>query len=98
MSLNTCIDSVKALIEDAEMLSQAAVAGKLSVRADAARHNGDFGKVIAGVNSALDSVINPLMVLENYVAAYQPRRYTAKADGCAERRIREFQMQHKYLY
>lgn len=66
-SLNRCIYSVKALIEDAEMLSDAAVAGRLSVRADASKHNGDFGKVIEGVNNALDAVITPLRIAEDYV-------------------------------
>jgi methyl-accepting chemotaxis protein len=66
-SLNTCIISVNSLIEDANMLSKAAVAGDLSVRADAGRHNGDFGKVIDGVNNALDSVINPLRLAKDYV-------------------------------
>jgi methyl-accepting chemotaxis protein len=66
-SLNTCIISVKALIEDAGMLSDAAVAGDLSVRADVTRHNGDFKKIIEGVNKTLDSVITPLRNAENCV-------------------------------
>lgn len=84
-SLNRCIDSVKALIADAEMLSEAAVAGELSVRADASRHNGDFGKVIEGVNNALDAVVNPLMVVEDYVERISrgdiPQKITQKQNG-----------------
>ncbi|MDO9050263.1 MAG: methyl-accepting chemotaxis protein [Methylotenera sp.] len=60
-------DRVKLLISDAVMLSKAAVEGKLSTRADAAQHQGDFRKVVEGVNATLDSVIGPLNVAANYV-------------------------------
>ncbi|WP_082889528.1 methyl-accepting chemotaxis protein [Methylomonas koyamae] len=59
-NLNTCIDAVNALVADANMLSQAAVDGKLSTRADASKHQGDFRKVVEGVNHTLDGVILPL--------------------------------------
>jgi methyl-accepting chemotaxis protein len=66
-NLNTCIDAVNKLVTDANLLSVAAVEGKLSTRADAAQHQGDFRKVVAGVNSCLDAVIGPLNVAANYV-------------------------------
>ena len=59
-NLNTCIDAVNALVGDANMLSQAAVEGKLSTRADAGKHGGDFRKIVEGVNATLDAVIGPL--------------------------------------
>ena len=66
-NLNVCIDSVNALVADAAMLAEAAVAGKLDTRADAGRHSGDFRKIIIGVNNTLDSVIGPLNVAAEYV-------------------------------
>ncbi|MFD0930175.1 methyl-accepting chemotaxis protein [Methylophilus glucosoxydans] len=66
-NLNQCIDAVNALISDADMLSQAAVDGRLTTRADASKHNGDFRKIVEGVNNTLDSVIGPLNVAANYV-------------------------------
>jgi methyl-accepting chemotaxis protein len=59
-NLNTCIDAVNALVADADGLAMAAVAGHLSTRADASRHQGDFRRVIEGVNRTLDAVIGPL--------------------------------------
>jgi methyl-accepting chemotaxis protein len=42
------------------------VDGKLATRADAEKHQGDFRKIIEGVNSTLDAVIGPLnMAAEN---------------------------------
>ncbi|MDP3744951.1 MAG: methyl-accepting chemotaxis protein [Methylotenera sp.] len=59
-NLNTCIDAVNALVTDAAMLAESAQKGLLSTRADASKHQGDFHKIIAGVNNTLDAVIGPL--------------------------------------
>ncbi len=59
-NLNTCVDAVNRLVDDAGMLSQAAVEGRLDTRADATRHQGDFRKIVAGVNATLDAVIGPV--------------------------------------
>ncbi|HEY6798905.1 MAG TPA: methyl-accepting chemotaxis protein [Kineosporiaceae bacterium] len=59
-NLNTCIDAVNALVADANMLAEAAVAGRLETRADASKHQGDFKAIVDGVNQTLDSVIGPL--------------------------------------
>ena len=66
-NLNNCIDSINALVADAAMLAKAAVEGKLATRADAAKHGGDYRKIVEGVNSTLDSVIGPLNVAADYV-------------------------------
>jgi len=54
------MESIKALVSDVERLSEGAIEGKLSVRADASKHNGEFRKVIQGVNDTLDAVIAPM--------------------------------------
>jgi methyl-accepting chemotaxis protein len=66
-NLNVCIDAVSSLVEDAQMLSKAAVEGKLATRADASKHQGDFKNIVQGVNDCLDSVIGPLNVAAEYV-------------------------------
>ncbi|NOU40191.1 MAG: chemotaxis protein [Methylotenera sp.] len=59
--------NIKALVADAAVLSKATLEGRLATRADASRHQGDFRKVVSGVNDTLDSVIGPLNVAANYV-------------------------------
>ena len=66
-NLNTCIDAVNALVADAGMLVDTAVEGRLETRADASKHQGDFAKIITGVNQTLDAVIGPLNIAANYV-------------------------------
>jgi len=52
--------NIKALIADANRLSQAAAEGRLDTRADATKHQGDFRKIVEGVNATLDGVIGPV--------------------------------------
>jgi len=66
-NINTCIDAINNLIRDANMLSSAALEGKLDIRADASRHEGDFRKIIQGVNNTLDAIIGPLNMAAEYV-------------------------------
>ena len=66
-NLNQCIDAVNMMTTDASMLAKAAVEGRLATRADATKHQGDFKKIVAGVNDTLDAVINPLNVAAKYV-------------------------------
>jgi len=84
-NLNTCVDSVNALVADAGVLVKAAVEGKLATRADATKHQGDFRKIVEGVNQTLDAVIGPLNVAAEYVDRISkgdiPPRITDKYNG-----------------
>jgi methyl-accepting chemotaxis protein len=66
-SYNICVQAVNALVSDANLLSKAAVDGRLATRADASKHQGDFQKIVEGVNQTLDAVIGPLNVAAEYV-------------------------------
>ena len=66
-NLNVCIDAVSRMVNDGLTLTQAMLEGKLAVRSDAAKHEGDFRKVIEGFNLALDNVIKPLNVSAEYM-------------------------------
>ncbi|NLL10600.1 MAG: HAMP domain-containing protein, partial [Methanomicrobiales archaeon] len=59
-NLNQCIDAINLMITDIRMLSESAVEGRLDTRADELRHQGDFRKIVEGVNKTLDSVIEPV--------------------------------------
>ena len=60
-------DNIHALVADATMLAKAAVDGKFSTRADTAKHQGDFRKLVSGVNEILDAVIRQLNLAAEYV-------------------------------
>jgi methyl-accepting chemotaxis protein len=60
-------ESVEAMVADANHLAEAAINGKLDVRADASKYQGEFKNLIIGLNNTLDAVINPLNVTAEYV-------------------------------
>ena len=59
--------SVRSMVADASLLRDAAVQGRLVTRADERRHQGEFLRVVKGVNDTLDAVIGPLNVAAKYV-------------------------------
>ncbi len=66
-NLNQCIDAINLLVKDSQMLATGAIDGKLDIRADASKHQGDFKKTIEGVNNTLDAIIGPLNVAAEYM-------------------------------
>ena len=63
-NLNTCIDAVNRLVSDANMLSHAASEGRITTRADATQHQGDFRKVVEGVNATLETIVAPIVAVK----------------------------------
>ena len=62
-----CMQSINLLIDDMTTLAGAAVEGKLNKRAEPTRHNGDYRKIVEGVNDTLDALVGPLKVAATYV-------------------------------
>lgn len=60
-------ESIEDMVSDANRLADAAINGKLDVRADANKYQGEFKNLILGFNNTLDAVINPLNVTAEYV-------------------------------
>jgi methyl-accepting chemotaxis protein len=84
-TLNALIDNINALIADANKLGKDAMAGKLDTRSDATKHQGDYRKIIEGVNGTLDAVIGPLNVAAEYIDRISkgeiPQKITDKYNG-----------------
>jgi len=82
--INTAItevrDALQMMITDANMLAAAAVAGKLNTRADANRHQGDFRKIVEGVNNTLDAVIRPVNEALRVSQEYAKQNFSARMD------------------
>ncbi|MFZ1613300.1 MAG: MCP four helix bundle domain-containing protein, partial [Holophaga sp.] len=78
-------NSLRAMTAEAQRLAQAAVDGKLATRADASKYEGDYRKIVQGVNDTLDAVIGPLNVAAGYVDRISkgdiPPKITDKYNG-----------------
>jgi methyl-accepting chemotaxis protein len=64
-SLSQTVQAINLLIVDANMLSKAAVEGRLATRADATKHKGEYKTIVEGVNDTINSLVG---FLENLPA------------------------------
>lgn len=54
------MENIKALVNDAETLGEAGREGRLSTRADASKHQGEYANVIEGMNHLMEAVVAPV--------------------------------------
>jgi len=73
--------NLRALLADAELLAGAAVAGELSTRADASRHQGGFRAIVEGVNRTLDAALAPLQEASAVLERLAGRDLRARVRG-----------------
>lgn len=59
-AFRSIIASINRLNEDTNILIEAAAAGRLTIRADADRHQGSYRMIIEGFNATLDAVVAPV--------------------------------------
>ncbi len=59
--------NLKGVIADISMLSEAALDGRIQTRADASKHEGDFRKIVEGVNATLETIVTPIITIKSAV-------------------------------
>ena len=89
-------ENLKTLISDMDILAHAAREGKLATRADAAKHGGDFRRIVDGVNQTLDAVIGPLNVAAELRGPDQQGRHAAQDHRHLQRRFQHHQEQPEH--
>ena len=80
--INNTIEQVranlKALIVDTNLLVRAALEGHLETRADAAKHQGDYRRIIQGINETLDAIVGPINEVVRVLGALAKSDLTEK--------------------
>jgi len=66
-AMKNMIDKLKAVISDTDVMIEAAADGRLDVRSDASKHQGDFRRLVQGVNETVTNIAEPLKVTSGYV-------------------------------
>ncbi|MBF0344053.1 MAG: MCP four helix bundle domain-containing protein [Nitrospirae bacterium] len=61
------VETLKGLISEVAMLTEAAVNGRLNVRGNGDKFQGGYREIVMGVNKTLDAVIGPLNVAAKYI-------------------------------
>ena len=67
--INTTVEQIRnnlnALRNDVQVLADAAEEGRINVRADAARHHGDFRKIVEVINNTLEMIVGPIAAVKS---------------------------------
>ena len=53
-------ENIQALVKDVGNLADAATEGRLSERAEAARHQGEYRQIVQGFNDTMDAIVDPI--------------------------------------
>ncbi|MDP2797581.1 MAG: methyl-accepting chemotaxis protein [Methanoregula sp.] len=72
------IETLRAVNEESNKLSRAAVEGKLSVRGNADQFKGGYWEIIAGLNKTMDNVVAPLNEAMRVSEQYANGDFTAR--------------------
>ena len=79
-ALKTTVESLRSLIAEANMLSNAAVAGQLSVRGNPDKFKGGYREIIAGVNQTIEGIVVPVRSGMQTCNEYADGNFTARFD------------------
>jgi len=66
-AFSAMIGSIQAVAHDTKALSVAALEGRLSVRADASKHGGEFREIVQGFNDAVERIVTPFLTVADYL-------------------------------
>lgn len=59
-SLIQLIENIKALVDETTILADSAIEGNLDARGDVSKFQGEYAKVVEGINNTLNAVIEPV--------------------------------------
>ena len=72
------MEAIEAMARDTETLCKASLEGKLSTRADATKHKGEYRKIVEGVNATLDAMVGPMQDVSAVIDCLAGGDLTAK--------------------
>lgn len=89
-SYKEIITAVRALLDETEKLTQAALNGQLSVRGNVLAVKGGYAEIIKGVNNTLDAIVTPLNEAQEVMKRIAVNDYTMKITGQYKGVLKEF--------
>ena len=80
-SFKKMVVAIKAMITDADVLTEAAKEGNLTARADAEKHQGDFKKIVEGINNMMDNIVKPFHEFKKLLRNFCVNDFTQGVEG-----------------
>ena len=79
--IETLRENLKRFISDVNLMVANAVDGNLAYRADQSLHQGDYKKIVEGINATLDAVIEPVLEAAGVLSALAEGNLTRYMQG-----------------
>ncbi len=89
-SMLLMIDSLQRMNNEVKRLIKSALDGQLKERADSSKYAGDYGQIVGGVNSLLDTVTRPIEEASQVLAAAADKDLTSRVTGDYKGQLAEF--------
>ncbi len=80
-AINTTIESLRGLIQEARVMTQGAAEGRLEVRGDAQKFKGGYRDIVAGFNATLDAIVGPINESSEVLVQIAARDMTGRVKG-----------------
>ena len=90
MAMKNMADTLKSVLADIDVLVKAATDGELDTRAEASKYQGDFCKLVVGINRTLDGVIVPLNEAVGVLKDMEQGDLTKTVDGDYKGQLKDF--------
>jgi methyl-accepting chemotaxis protein len=72
---------IKALVVDTDLLVKAAANGELNTRAEANKHQGDYRRIVQGINDTLDNILVPVNEAISVLQEVEKGNLSKKIEG-----------------
>ncbi|MDD2236336.1 MAG: Cache 3/Cache 2 fusion domain-containing protein, partial [Kiritimatiellae bacterium] len=89
-ALQQMVTSIRSVVQDVAQLSESAVEGNLNERVDSAKHQGEFQKLVEGINFMLENVVMPLNEAADVLEAAAKGDLTHAIQGNYQGQLGEF--------
>ena len=93
-AMSDMVDAINVLVDDTNLLAKAAMEGRLSTRADAGKHQGNFLKIVAGVNNTIDRLVGfldimpaPAMIIDREFNVLYMNKLGAEVGGRTQQQV-----------
>jgi methyl-accepting chemotaxis protein len=67
ISMISVIETLRELVKEAELLTSAAIGGRLDTRGDTDKFSGGYKEIVEGFNTTLDAIVEPLDIALHYI-------------------------------
>ena len=81
IAFNKEIDTISDILEEADVLIKANKDGNLNLRGNSSKFEGEWGKLIEGINSILDAIVAPLNESTDVLKVMAKGDFTARVSG-----------------